>query len=854
MKKLLAIFLTICMLASMLCVTAFAESSVIKVQFDSETKTFDNFEDGWNYAMEQANADKKVYVTLLTDWNAEDGEFTDDWIGGDGFKNDTIYIPDDAIVTLDLNGHTIDRGLTKDIDDGEVIYIDEDADVIIKDGTITGGNSNSEGGCLYIEGAKVTLNNVHIVGNRVRNDNAAGIYAYDNSTIIVNGGSFRDNVTTLRTSKVLSAGNAVYLDDSTATFTGVEFKNNKHSDRGVAIYAEDSTVTIDKCIFDGNTGGRSLIHGDDSSVTITNSILKNNTSLHVVEADDSIMTIDTSVFSNNKGTNMINAHDGSSSLFYVTNSQFTDNGSGVMEALDRTLADGSYFRNCEFNNNNSVGTSNGLPIKPFSGNFAKVTFYNCSFGDSDFTQAKNMKIQYSDKSAEEAVAGVTLHNKNGTEEFIACKFFDYAWNLATESAKQADIVSATIDFYDDWNAVNGVFGTWENSFKNNTIYVPSNTKITLNLKDHTIDRGLTDVIEDGEVIYVDAGAELTINDGNITGGFSNSGPAGIYIKGNNATVTLNNVNVINNRMKNDYGAGIGIYGNATLIMNGGSISDNVSIYGFYLGTLQGGALYVDNSTAVLTDVILKNNSLEGEYEGSMYGSAIYSTDSTVTLIDCTVESNGITSDNADYFCATTVYAEDSTLVFENTNFIDNGSKNIWQRSYYSDEHYASAVIYAKDTDITIIGGKFTDNKQVFLVSLWDAVANVDGVDFTGNDSLALIVYAASSVSSTFSNCKFGAGSAYDDFKNDFLFEVDETGITFVDCDFGKATFNDKNAVKFVGGTVSNGIGSMFGEGSLTMIVSFVALIASVAAIIVNFSSKKNNASVPKNEAITEDEE
>jgi hypothetical protein len=40
----------------------------------------------------------------------------------------------------------------------------------------------------------------------------------------------------------------------------------------------------------------------------------------------------------------------------------------------------------------------------------------------------------------------------------------------------------------------------------------------------------------------------------------------------------------------------------------------------------------------------------------------------------------------------------------------------------------------------------------------------------------------------------------------------------------------------------NGAGSIFGEGSLAMIVVFVALVVSVASVIVNATSKKKAAS------------
>lgn len=59
--------------------------------------------------------------------------------------------------------------------------------------------------------------------------------------------------------------------------------------------------------------------------------------------------------------------------------------------------------------------------------------------------------------------------------------------------------------------------------------------------------------------------------------------------------------------------------------------------------------------------------------------------------------------------AATVYAGDSTLVIENTSFIANGSKNIWQRNEYADDYRASTVVCAEDSDLTLIGGKFTDN-------------------------------------------------------------------------------------------------------------------------------------------------
>jgi hypothetical protein len=245
MKKFFAILLTICMLASAFCIPALAADTpaagvVLRVSaLDKEGKPvklencdYKSFEDGWNAAMaiagdsDEMKAYSRIVVDLYADWKADDGVFTDDWWrNGPGFDWDTIYVPDDARVTLNMNGHTIDRGLTDNENNGEVICVDSDADIIINDGTIKGGHSDTGAGGIHVKSrVNITLNNVHIVGNAANEDDGGGIQLLGGSTLVMNGGSFRDN----RLIGILnvSYGGAVYVDDSTAVFTGVEFKNN----------------------------------------------------------------------------------------------------------------------------------------------------------------------------------------------------------------------------------------------------------------------------------------------------------------------------------------------------------------------------------------------------------------------------------------------------------------------------------------------------------------------------------------------------------------------------------------------------------------------------------------------------
>jgi hypothetical protein len=113
------------------------------------------------------------------------------------------------------------------------------------------------------------------------------------------------------------------------------------------------------------------------------------------------------------------------------------------------------------------------------------------------------------------------------------------------------------------------------------------------------------------------------------------------------------------------------------------------------------------------------------------------------------------------------------------------------------------------------------------------------VDFTDNDALSLLSYNDSSTPSVFANCAFGAGTPFREY---FKFDIDlrhnESGITFEECTFNGSTISDKNAATFLGGNVSNTAGSIFGEGSLSMIVAILALVASAVSIFLIVDMRK----------------
>ena len=186
MKKIFAVLVAICMMASMLCVAAVPVSaggdytaSVCGLSADGlewAIGIYENFEDAWNEAIyyathleeawnssiryeseEERPAEEgftHIIVNLYGDWNA-DGNGT--FGSGIGFRDGAIYVPSNARIIVDLGGHCIRRGLAGDEANGEAMYIDAGADVKISNGTIIGGLHTDKN-------AKADVSNVYVAG------------------------------------------------------------------------------------------------------------------------------------------------------------------------------------------------------------------------------------------------------------------------------------------------------------------------------------------------------------------------------------------------------------------------------------------------------------------------------------------------------------------------------------------------------------------------------------------------------------------------------------------------------------------------------------------------------------------
>lgn len=149
-------------------------------------------------------------------------------------------------------------------------------------------------------------------------------------------------------------------------------------------------------------------------------------------------------------------------------------------------------------------------------------------------------------------------------------------------------------------------------------FVSGKTTI-LDLNGKKIDRGLTTAISDGNVVNIngnltlcDRSTDTVANQGKISGGFS-SGPASTYVYNggcvdvnNYASFTMTGGNITGNKSTNSSPGGGGVYVDqyGSFIMTGGSIDNNEALY-------WGGGIYANGSFTMLGGNITGNKSKNG---------------------------------------------------------------------------------------------------------------------------------------------------------------------------------------------------------------------------------------------------
>ena len=237
------------------------------VETDGKAVGYDDFSKGWAKAVE-ASKKSPTTITLFKDWNAG-GAFS-----GDSTNKGRLYIDDNDInLTIDLNGRTINRGLTNVTNDGQVFRIN-DGRLTIKDsrggGKITGGNNNGNGGAFYIDSTAgdesyLTIEGGSITGNKATGNGGAIYYDGGDGYLIMKGGSITGNTSGKN-------GGGIYYDDNDEMLilVGGSITGNKAAGNGGGVYTngDDLYVGGDIVIFnntDANENDSNLCLGNEDA-------------------------------------------------------------------------------------------------------------------------------------------------------------------------------------------------------------------------------------------------------------------------------------------------------------------------------------------------------------------------------------------------------------------------------------------------------------------------------------------------------------------------------------------------------------------------------------------------------------
>ncbi len=274
----------------------------------------------WNQAAQKARAGKHILVTMKEDWIAaphrdyessfaETGAYL---ANGSGLSRGRIMVPLDTTMTLDLNGHTIDRRLVSTNQEyGAVIYVN--GTLHLKDskynslaiqnaynanptsadllgvaestgaGKITGGSAQHSGGAFIVNASS----KLYMYGGVICNNKAVtyggGIFVYEQASVKIYDGLITSNkansgagICVRDDAKISFYNGFVYNNTVTKSGAGMNFINltspaniyggvfarNNAIDDGGAIFASNSPLNVYGGIYDRNiTSGTSTSCG-----------------------------------------------------------------------------------------------------------------------------------------------------------------------------------------------------------------------------------------------------------------------------------------------------------------------------------------------------------------------------------------------------------------------------------------------------------------------------------------------------------------------------------------------------------------------------------------------------------------
>lgn len=219
----------------------------------------ENFAEGWDDVVNLAdtvykmNPTNYVKAVLTKDWVATENSTAG--LGGTTyFDSGRIKVPKGTNITIDLNGHSINRNLTEGIGNGQVILVEGNLTVTdgATGGKITGGYNRptsgpAYGGGIYVNGGTLKLKGGSIEGNRVNLTTfyGIGVSVHNGGQFDMYGGTIANNENTAANANAgYGGGVGVYSSGTFNMYGGTIERNSATYGGGVASYTISTAANI----------------------------------------------------------------------------------------------------------------------------------------------------------------------------------------------------------------------------------------------------------------------------------------------------------------------------------------------------------------------------------------------------------------------------------------------------------------------------------------------------------------------------------------------------------------------------------------------------------------------------------
>ncbi len=526
-----------------------------------------------------------------------------------------------ATVTLDLNGHTLNRGLTSATQLGSVIRVEPFSTLYLSNGTITGGHTQQSGGgicnhgTLSVSQCTITGCSANSYGGGIVNGKLSS-YNYGSSEVKTY--LLYTTITNCQSTSGGGLGVIDYAGDglSTAFVTGCTFSNNVANNEGGGAISF-AHIELTNCAFTDNTaldvgGFYNAANGtaEVTSCSFTNNIGTNGAgALANASNADALYLTNNTITGNTAGTRGAGIWNGGtinmSGSHTITGNTAAGNGGGIYNGGTLNVAGGTLVvnGNTKGSDPNNLFLDSGTPIN-VTGAFNAASVIHVSAANLTAPLTSGYSTHHPGVDPDTLFTAdngrdITLINnevfQTTTTNITAA---DYSQLLVALNNSEYNLINITL--------TNDITMSAGLTIQNNKIVTIDLNGHTINCSNHdhafTVNSGNQLTIIDGSVgqtgtitgatggAIVNNGT-FTLNAGTFTGN-STTGHGAALWNGSGATTTLNGGSITSNTASGNSAA---IWNDGYLTMNSGSVTGNTASYG---GIYDGGMLYVQGNVAI----------------------------------------------------------------------------------------------------------------------------------------------------------------------------------------------------------------------------------------------------------------